>query len=195
MRKAEVVRKTNETDISIKLNIDGTGKRKIDTGVGFFDHILDLFAKHGLFDLEVVCKGDTFIDAHHTVEDVGIALGEAFAEAWGNKAGINRYGSFYLPMDETLALVAVDLGGRVFLHFEAEFTSPMLGTMATELVKEFFYGFVRAANMNLHIKQIHGENNHHIAEAFFKGFARAMDQATQIDPRLEGKIPSTKGVI
>ncbi len=195
MRKAEVVRKTNETDISIKLNIDGTGKRKIDTGVGFFDHMLDLFAKHGLFDLEVVCKGDTFIDAHHTVEDVGIALGEAFAEAWGNKAGINRYGSFYLPMDETLALVAVDLGGRVFLHFEAEFTSPMLGTMATELVKEFFYGFVRAANMNLHIKQIHGENNHHIAESFFKGFARAMDQATQIDPRLEGKIPSTKGVI
>ncbi len=195
MRKAEVVRKTNETDISIKLNIDGTGKRKIDTGVGFFDHMLDLFAKHGLFDLEVVCKGDTFIDAHHTVEDVGIALGEAFAEAWGNKAGINRYGSFYLPMDETLALVAVDSGGRVFLHFEAEFTSPMLGTMATELVKEFFYGFVRAANMNLHIKQIHGENNHHIAESFFKGFARAMDQATQIDPRLEGKIPSTKGVI
>lgn len=195
MRKAEVVRKTNETDISIKLNIDGTGKRKIDTGVGFFDHMLDLFAKHGLFDLEVICKGDTFIDAHHTVEDVGIALGEAFAEAWGNKAGINRYGSFYLPMDETLALVAVDLGGRVFLHFEAEFTSPMLGTMATELVKEFFYGFVRAANMNLHIKQIHGENNHHIAESFFKGFARAMDQATQIDPRLEGKIPSTKGVI
>lgn len=195
MRKAEVVRKTNETDISIKLNIDGTGQRKIDTGVGFFDHMLDLFAKHGMFDLEVVCKGDTYIDAHHTVEDIGIALGEAFAEAWGNKAGINRYGSFYLPMDETLALVAVDLGGRVFLHFEAEFTIPMLGTMATELVKEFFYGFVRAANMNLHIKLIHGENNHHIAEAFFKGFARAMDVATIIDPRLAGSIPSTKGVI
>ncbi len=195
MRTAKVTRKTNETNISIKLNIDGRGERKIDTGVGFLDHMLDLFAKHGLFDLEVICKGDTFIDAHHTVEDVGIALGEAFNKAWGDKSGINRYGSFYLPMDETLALVAVDLGGRVFLHFEAEFTSSMLGTMATELVKEFFYAFARAANMNLHIKLIHGGNNHHIAESFFKGFARAMDIATQIDSRLEGNIPSTKGVI
>lgn len=195
MRTSQIKRKTNETDIDIKLNIDGSGKRNIDTGVGFFDHMLDLFAKHGLFDLDVSCKGDTYIDAHHTVEDIGIALGEAFKEALGNKGGINRYGSFYLPMDETLALVAVDLGGRVYLHFEGEFKSPMLGNMASELVKEFFFGFVRGSNMNLHLKLIHGENSHHIAEAFFKGFGRAMDIATAIDPRLAGSIPSTKGVI
>jgi len=195
VRTSQIKRKTNETDIDIKLNIDGSGKRNIDTGVGFFDHMLDLFAKHGLFDLDVSCKGDTYIDAHHTVEDIGIALGEAFKEALGNKGGINRYGSFYLPMDETLALVAVDLGGRVYLHFEGEFKSPMLGNMASELVKEFFFGFVRGSNMNLHLKLIHGENSHHIAEAFFKGFGRAMDIATAIDPRLAGSIPSTKGVI
>lgn len=195
MRTSQIKRKTNETDIDIKLNIDGSGKRNIDTGVGFFDHMLDLFAKHGLFDLDVSCKGDTYIDAHHTVEDIGIALGEAFKEALGNKGGINRYGSFYLPMDETLALVAVDLGGRVYLHFEGEFKSPMLGNMASELVKEFFFGFVRGSNMNLHLKLIHGENSHHIAEAFFKGFGRAMDISTAIDPRLAGSIPSTKGVI
>ena len=195
MRVAEIKRKTNETDIYLKLNIDGTGERKIDTGVGFFDHMLDLFAKHGLFDLTVECKGDTYVDAHHTVEDVGIALGEAFKSALGDKKGIKRYGSFYLPMDETLALTAVDLGGRVYLHFEADFPNLMLGTMASELVKEFFFGFVRGSNMNLHMKLIHGENSHHIAEAFFKGFGRAMDEATQIDARMQNSIPSTKGVI
>lgn len=195
MRTAEINRKTNETDIKIKLNIDGKGIRKINTGVGFFDHMLDLFAKHGLFDLEVECMGDLYIDAHHTVEDVGIALGEAFKVALGDKKGIKRYGSFYMPMDETLSLIAVDLGGRVYLHFEGELKSPMLGNMASELVKEFFWGFARALNFNLHIKLIHGENTHHIAESFFKGVARALDEATQIDPRLEGEIPSTKGVI
>ena len=195
MRTAEINRKTNETDIKIKLNIDGKGIRNINTGVGFFDHMLDLFAKHGLFDLEVTCKGDTYIDAHHTVEDVGIALGDAFRLALGDKKGIKRYGSFYIPMDETLSLIAVDLGGRVYLHYEAILPSPMLGEMASELVKEFFFGFSRALNCNLHIKLIHGENTHHIAESFFKGCARALDIATQIDERLEGEIPSTKGVI
>ena len=195
MRTAEINRKTNETDIKIKLNIDGKGVRNINTGVGFFDHMLDLFAKHGMFDLDVECMGDVYIDAHHTVEDVGIALGDAFRMALGDKRGINRYGSFYMPMDETLSLIAVDLGGRNYLHFEAALPSPMLGTMASELVKEFFFGFSRAHNCNLHIKLKHGENTHHIAESFFKGCARALDIATQIDPRLEGAIPSTKGVI
>lgn len=169
MRTAEINRKTNETDIKIKLNIDGKGIRNINTGVGFFDHMLDLFAKHGLFDLEVTCKGDTYIDAHHTVEDVGIALGDAFRLALGDKKGIKRYGSFYMPMDETLSLIAVDLGGRVYLHYEAILPSPMLGEMASELVKEFFFGFSRALNCNLHIKLIMGKILIILQKAFLRG--------------------------
>lgn len=195
MRSAFRERKTRETDIKIKFGIDGTGKIDLDTGVGFLDHMLELFAKHGQFDLEVKCNGDLQVDAHHTVEDIGIALGECLREALGDKKGINRYGSFYLPMDESLALVAIDLGGRTYLHFEAPIPSPMLGTMASELVKEFFFAFSRAANMNIHIKLIHGENSHHIAEAIFKGFARALDHATIIDERIKNIIPSTKGMI
>jgi imidazoleglycerol-phosphate dehydratase len=195
VRKAEINRITKETKINISLNVDGTGKNNIDTGVGFLDHMLILFAKHGLFDLDIKCDGDLYIDAHHTVEDIGIALGAAFKQALGDKKGIKRYGDIYLPMDETLCLVAVDLGGRNYLHFEANFPSPFLGTMSSELIKEFFFGFSRECGINLHIKIIHGENSHHMSEAMFKGFARAMDFATSIDSRIVNEIPSTKGVI
>jgi len=194
MRTAFVVRKTKETDISIKLDLDGTGKADIDTGIGFFDHMLISFAKHSFIDLEVKVKGDLFIDGHHSVEDTGIVLGEALKQAFGDKAGIKRYGSSILPMDETLVMAAVDFCGRPYLNYDLEFSVPRIGELDTELIKEFFYAVSYSAAMNLHLKQLDGSNNHHIAEAAFKAFAKAVDQAKTIDPRVTGVL-STKGSI
>ena len=185
-------RTTKETDITVTLNLDGTGKTEIDTGIGFFDHMLNGFARHGLFDLTVHAKGDLEVDSHHTIEDTGIVLGQAILEAIGDKAGIKRYGHFMLPMDETLALCAVDLSGRPYLNYNAEFVSDKMGEMDTEMVKEFFYAVSYSAGMNLHIKVLSPGNNHHMAEAMFKSFARALDEATTMDPRIQG-ILSTKG--
>ena len=187
-------RTTKETDITITLNLDGTGKAEIDTGIGFFDHMLNGFARHGLFDLSVHAKGDLEVDSHHTIEDTGIVLGQAILEAIGDKAGIKRYGHFILPMDETLALCAVDLSGRPYLNYDAEFTSDKMGGMDTEMVREFFYAVSYSAGMNLHIKEMYGENAHHIIEAMFKAFARALDEAVSYDERVHG-LPSTKGAL
>lgn len=194
MRTGQVIRKTKETDIELELNLDGTGKYDVSTGVGFFDHMMELFTRHGLFDIKLKVKGDTYIDCHHTVEDTGIALGKAFKEALGDMKGIKRYGSFYLPMDETLTLSSLDISGRPYLHMDS-IPDKRVGDMESEMVKEFFWGFVRNAGITLHIKLIHGENTHHIIESIFKGVARALDQATSIDERTIGVIPSTKGVI
>lgn len=194
MRTAVVTRKTKETDIYISLNLDGTGKSVIDTGIGFLDHMLTSFSKHSFIDLEVKVKGDLNVDGHHTTEDTGIVLGEAILKALGDKAGIRRYGSFVLPMDETLVLCAVDLCGRPYFNYNLEFTSPRIGELDSELIKEFFYAVSYSAAMNLHIKQLDGSNNHHIAEAAFKAFAKAMAEAVSIDSRIEGTL-STKGVI
>ncbi len=194
MRRSEISRKTNETDISLGFNIDGSGKAEIETGIGFFDHMLNLFARHGLFDLKVKAVGDLHVDSHHTVEDVGIVLGQALKEALGDKRSIKRYGSSYLPMDETLALAVVDLGGRPFLAFDATFTSDKVGEMDTELVEEFFRAVVFNAGINLHIKVFYGSNSHHIIEAIFKAFGRALDEATLVDERIKG-VMSTKGTI
>ena len=183
-REASVNRTTKETDISLKFNIDGTGNSEIDTGIGFFDHMLEGFAKHGFFDMELVASGDLAVDGHHTVEDVGIVLGTAIKKAVGDKKGIRRYGSCILPMDETLVLCAVDLSGRPYLSFDAEFTTDRVGYLETELVKEFFYAISYKAKMNLHIKVLSGTNNHHIIEGMFKAFARALDDATGTDPRV-----------
>ncbi|MCI9426753.1 MAG: imidazoleglycerol-phosphate dehydratase HisB [Eubacterium sp.] len=191
-REASVNRTTKETDISLKFNIDGTGNSEIDTGIGFFDHMLEGFAKHGFFDMELVASGDLAVDGHHTVEDVGIVLGTAIKKAVGDKKGIRRYGSCILPMDETLVLCAVDLSGRPYLSFDAEFTTDRVGYLETELVKEFFYAISYKAKMNLHIKVLSGTNNHHIIEGMFKAFARALDDATGTDQRISG-ILSTKG--
>lgn len=191
-RKSQISRKTGETDINLSLKLDGSGKSNIDTGVGFLDHMLDLFTRHGLFELEVSAKGDIHVDAHHTVEDVGIVLGQAIKEALGDKKSIKRYGSCFVPMDETLALVAMDLSGRPFLVFDASLPARKLGTMETELVEEFFRAVAFNADMNLHIKLLHGYNTHHIIEAIFKAFGRALDQAVMIDDRIEG-VMSTKG--
>ncbi len=191
-RKSQISRKTGETDINLILKLDGSGKSNIDTGVGFLDHMLDLFTRHGLFDLEVSAKGDIHVDAHHTVEDVGIVLGQALKEALGDKKSIKRYGSCFVPMDEALALVAMDLSGRPFLVFDACLPSQKLGTMETELVEEFFRAVAFNAGMNLHIKLFYGNNTHHIIEAIFKAFGRALDQAVLIDDRIEG-VMSTKG--
>ena len=185
-------RTTKETDITVTLNLDGTGKTEIDTGIGFFDHMLNGFARHGLFDLTVHAKGDLEVDSHHTIEDTGIVLGQAILEAIGDKAGIKRFGHMILPMDETLVLSAVDLCGRPYLSFQAEFTREKVGEMETEMVKEFFYAVSYAAQMNLHIKVLDGGNNHHIIEAMFKAFAKALDEATSFDPRIAGVL-STKG--
>ncbi len=193
-RKAEIDRKTNETDISLSFNIDGAGRGDINTGIGFFDHMLNLFAKHGLFDLKVKAAGDLFVDSHHTVEDVGIVLGQALKKALGEKKSIKRYGTSYVPMDEALALAVVDLGGRPFLVFDAKFGSDRVGAMDTELVEEFFRAVAFNAEMNLHIKAIYGSNNHHIIEAVFKAFGRALDEATRLDERIDG-VMSTKGII
>ena len=195
MRTAEIIRKTAETDIKLKINLDGSGKSSIDTGCGFMDHMLTLFAKHGRFDLDIVCKGDTYVDDHHTVEDVGIALGKAFAEALGDKKGITRYGSMMLPMDEALILTAVDISGRGYLGFDMQIPTQKVGTFDTELVEEFFLGFVRNADCTLHIKQLAGTNSHHIIEGAFKSFGRSMKQAVKIDTDYADEIPSTKGVL
>ena len=191
-RTAGYVRKTKETDISLHLNLDGTGSSSIHTGIGFFDHMLDGFARHGLFDLKVNVAGDLAVDCHHTIEDTGIVLGNAIKEAVGDKKGIRRYGSCILPMDETLVLCAVDLSGRPYLVFDGEFTTDRVGYMDTEMVKEFFYAISYTAGMNLHIRVLSGGNNHHMIEAMFKAFAKALDQATVIDPRITD-ILSTKG--
>ncbi len=193
-RKAAVERKTNETEIRISIDLDGSGKRRIDTGVKFFDHMLDGFARHGLFDLEVSCRGDLEVDCHHTIEDTGIVLGQAVAEALGDKNGITRYGHCLLPMDEALILCAVDLGGRPYLIFDADFHGSSCGDMDTQMVREFFYAFSYSARMNLHIKEIYGSNDHHVTEAMFKALGRSLRVACEKDPRVSG-IPSTKGLL
>jgi imidazoleglycerol-phosphate dehydratase len=193
-RIASVIRKTKETDISVKLNIDGTGKADIETGIGFFDHMLEAFAKHGLFDLEVKVKGDLNVDGHHTVEDTGIVLGQALLQALGDKKGIRRYGSEILPMDESLVLAAVDLCGRPYFVMDAAFTSPMVGDFDTQLVNEFFYAVSYSAMMNIHLRVLTGCNDHHKIEAMFKAFAKAVDTATTVDPRITDVL-STKGAL
>ena len=194
-RIATIKRKTAETDITLTLTIDGQGKSNISTGVPFFDHMLTLFAKHGLFDLDVAAKGDVDVDYHHTVEDVGLVLGEAFKQALGDKLGIRRYGFFILPMDESLARVVIDIGGRPHLVYEAEAPTMFVRDFNIVLVKEFARAFSNALGANLHVKLEYGEEPHHVAEAIFKALARALDIATQIDPRTAGQLPSTKGKI
>lgn len=193
-RAAEIKRKTNETDIILNINIDGSGFGEISTGVGFLDHMLTLFAKHGLFDLKVKAIGDLNVDAHHTVEDIGIVLGQVLKEALGEKKSIKRYGTAFVPMDEALAMVSLDLSGRPFLVFDARFTSDKVGEMETELVEEFFRAVAFNAGINIHIKVFYGCNNHHIIEAIFKAFARSLDEASCIDERIEG-VMSTKGTL
>ena len=195
MRTSTITRRTAETDIRLTLDLDGTGKGDIDTGCGFLNHMLTLFAKHGQFDLTVKCVGDTDVDDHHTVEDIGICLGMAFAEALGDLGGVNRYGSAILPMDEALILSAVDLSGRDTLVYALDIPTQKIGTFDSELVKEFWLGFVRKANLTLHIRKLAGENSHHIAEGAFKSVARSLRQAVAIDPALNGEIPSTKGML
>ena len=195
MRTAQITRTTKETDIRLTLNLDGTGKSAIHSGVGFLDHMLTLFAKHGRFDLDLTCNGDTEVDDHHSVEDIGIALGQAFEQALGDKRGIVRYGSFILPMDETLILSAVDISGRSYLNYDLQIPTQKVGTFDTELTEEFFLGFVRNANLTLHLKQLEGKNSHHIIEGTFKSFGRTMKQAVAIDEAFRDEIPSTKGVL
>lgn len=193
-RIGKVSRKTKETDIELSINIDGSGKSDIKTGIGFFDHMLDGFARHGLFDLNVSISGDLAVDCHHTIEDCGIVLGTAIKKALGNKAGIRRYGNCILPMDETLVLCAIDLSGRPYLDFDDKFTVERIGYMDTEMVREFFYAISYSAGMNLHIQVLKSGNNHHMAEAMFKAFAKALDEATIKDPRIID-ILSTKGTL
>ncbi len=191
-RKARIERNTRETQICLELDLDGSGRCQADTGIGFFNHMLEGFARHGLFDLAVTCHGDLEVDSHHTIEDVGIVLGTAIKQALGDKAGIKRYGHFSLPMDETLILCALDLCGRPYYVSDLSFSVPRLGDFDTEMVKEFFYAVSYAGAMNLHFHQIWGQNNHHIAEAAFKAFAKSLDMATQMEPRMSG-VWSTKG--
>ena len=193
-RSAQIARKTKETDIDISLCIDGSGKSEVSTGIGFFDHMLEAFAKHGLFDLEVKVKGDLNVDGHHTVEDTGIVLGQALLQAIGDKKGIRRYGSEILPMDESLVLAAVDLCGRPYFVMDAAFTSPMVGDFDTQLVNEFFYAVSYSAMMNIHLRVLTGCNDHHKIEAMFKAFAKAVDTATMVDPRITDVL-STKGAL
>lgn len=193
-RIATCTRKTKETDISLTLNLDGQGISHIDTGIPFFDHMLNGFTRHGLFDLDVRVKGDIEVDSHHTIEDTGIVLGQAILQVLGDKAGIKRYGYFILPMDETLALSAVDLSGRPYLKFQADFSVPMLGTMDTEMIREFFYAVSYSSAMNLHLKILEEGNNHHMAEALFKAFAKALDMAVSEEPRMK-EVWSTKGTL
>lgn len=195
MRTSEIIRKTAETDIKMSLNLDGSGKSTIATGCGFLDHMLILFSRHGRFDLDVSCKGDTWVDDHHTVEDIGIALGQAFKAALGDKKGINRYGSQILPMDEALILTAVDLSGRGYLGYDLQIPTEKVGTFDTELVEEFWLGFIRNAECTLHIRQMAGTNSHHIIEGAFKSAGRSLRQAVAIDPDFANEIPSTKGVL
>lgn len=195
MRTAKIDRKTNETDIKLSLNIDGTGKSNIESGCGFLDHMLTLFASHGKFDLEIKCDGDTYVDDHHTTEDIGIVLGQAFSQALGDKKGIVRYGDTVLPMDEALILTAVDFSGRSYLGYSLDIPTQKVGTFDTELVKEFFIAFTRNANLTLHIKQLDGENSHHIIEGAFKSVARSIRNAVKIDSDFADEIPSSKGVL
>ena len=191
-RTATIERNTKETKIKVTLNLDGTGRSNLNTKIGFFDHMLDGFTRHGLFDLDVVCDGDTWVDSHHSIEDTGIVLGTAIKEAVGDKKGIRRYGSCILPMDEALVLCAVDLSGRPYMVYDADFKGFRCGDMDTQMAKEFFYAISYTAGMNLHIKVFYGDNDHHIMEAMFKAFAKALDQATQYDPRITDVL-STKG--
>lgn len=193
-RRACCKRETKETRIEITLDIDGTGKYNVHTGIGFFDHMLEGFSRHGLFDLDIQVHGDIEVDAHHTVEDTGIVLGQAFKEALGNKEGIARFGYFILPMDDALVLASLDISGRMYFDFEAELPTERLGTMETETVREFFMGFASGLGMNLHIRQMAGMNTHHIVEAMFKAVAKAMDQAVRVDERIQGVL-STKGTL
>lgn len=195
MRTSAIERNTAETKIKLSLNLDGTGESTVNTGCGFLDHMLTLFAKHGRFDLEVICDGDTNVDYHHTVEDIGIVLGTAFSEALGDKKGIERYGDIILPMDEALILTAVDLSGRAYLGFDLDIPTEKVGDFDTELVKEFWLGFVRTAGCTLHIKQLAGENSHHIIEGTFKSAARSFSKAVKINSDYKNEIPSTKGVL
>lgn len=194
MRKAKIERKTAETNVRLELGLDGTGERDIATGIGFFDHMLNLFAKHGLFDLTVRCDGDLAVDGHHSVEDIGISLGQAFREALGDKAGITRYGSFYVPMDEALAFVAVDISGRPYLVYDGGEMSLMVGDYDTELTEEFLRAFAVNAGITLHARVLYGKNSHHKIEAIFKALGQALRTAAARDPRIKG-VPSTKGVL
>lgn len=193
-RSSKISRKTNETDIVMEFEVDGRGEARIDTGIGFFDHMLTSFVKHGFFNMSLAVKGDLHVDCHHTSEDVGIVLGQAIKEALGEKAGIKRYGYFILPMDEALVLCSLDLSGRPYFSYDVSLTSERVGYMDTEMVKEFFYAISYSAGMNLHIKLLEGTNNHHIIEAIFKAFAKAFDEATQLDDRIAGVL-STKGTL
>ncbi len=194
-RKAKIERKTNETDISVSINLDGTGKYEITTGIGFFDHMLEQLSRHSLIDINITAKGDLHIDDHHTAEDTGIAIGQALAKALGDRKGINRYASFDLPMDEALTRAAIDVSGRPYLIWNVKFTRDKVGTFDTELVREFFHAFAQNAGITLHVENIYGENNHHIAETCFKAVARALRKAIESDPRQAGVIPSTKGTL
>ena len=194
MRTARITRNTKETQIAMEFNLDGSGKAKIDTGIGFFDHMLDGFTRHGLFDLNLDVTGDLRVDCHHTVEDTGIVLGRAIAEAVGDKKGIRRYGSRILPMDEALVLCAVDLGGRPWLSLDYEFSQERVGDLDTEMIREFFYAVSYSAAMNLHLKVLDGSNTHHIIEAMFKAFSKALDEAVSFDPRITDVL-STKGTL
>ena len=194
-RRAKLSRKTNETDVTVAVDLDGTGKAKIATGIGFLDHMLEQVARHGLIDIEIAAKGDLHIDMHHTTEDVGITLGQAIAEALGERRGITRYASADLPMDEALTRVAVDVSGRPFLVWRVNFPSEKIGAMDTELFREWFQAFAQNAGITLHVENLYGENNHHIAETCYKGLARALKAAIALDPRQAGRIPSTKGTL
>ena len=195
MRKAETVRKTGETDITLSLDIDGKGKSEISSGVGFLDHMLTLFSRHGRFDLCLKCIGDTYVDDHHSTEDIAIALGSAFRKALGDKRGIKRYGDVVLPMDEALVLASVDISGRSYIRFTSNFQTEKIGTFDVELLEDFFTSFAENAGITLHIRQLDGRNSHHIAEAMFKAVARALRKALEIDERAKNEIPSTKGVL
>lgn len=194
MREAEVNRKTAETEVYVKINIDGAGKSYINTGIGFLDHMLNLFSKHGLFDLQVEAKGDLYVDSHHTVEDIGITLGQAFLKALGDKKSIKRYGLAYVPMDEALIRTVVDISGRPYLYYNLKLKMQSLGNFETETVEDFFRAFAYNSGITLHVEQLHGKNTHHIIEGAFKALGRCLDEATEIDDRIEG-VPSTKGVL
>lgn len=195
MRTAEIKRTTTETDILLKINLDGKGESEISTGVGFLDHMLTLFARHGRFDLKLSCKGDLDVDAHHTTEDIGIALGKAFSDALSDKRGIKRYGSTILPMDEALILTAADISGRSYFNYDLHIPTEKVGDFDTELIEEFWLGFVRNADITLHIKQLEGKNSHHIIEGAFKSAARTLKEAVKTDEEFKNEIPSTKGVL
>ncbi|MBW8784087.1 MAG: imidazoleglycerol-phosphate dehydratase HisB [Novosphingobium sp.] len=195
MRTARITRTTSETDVAVEVNLDGTGTYRVDTGIGFLDHMIEQFSRHSLIDVSCAIKGDLHIDQHHTTEDSALAIGQAIVQALGDKAGIGRYGVAYSPMDETLARVALDISGRPFLVWKAGFTQPRLGEMDSELFEHWFHSIAQAAGITLHIELLYGQNNHHIIEGIFKAFARAMRQAVEVDPRKAGAVPSTKGML